>query len=184
MHGCALAEDLNLTKIIVPHNPGLFSAHGLLAADFKNTLVKAVMKLMDEVNVKKIEAAFQKLEVKGVKLLEKQHVPKMNMRFIRQMDLRYFGQSYELTIPTSQPFTEDVLYQTVESFHKKHTAIYGYAVKEEPVELVNIKLIAVGLVEKPKLKEQPLKGAVIAKRKVFLNRTEIILKLPFIDGKN
>ena len=182
MHGCALAEELNLPKTIVPHNPGLFSAHGLLAADFKNNLVKAIMKLMNEVDVKKVEATFQKLEFKGAKLLEKQHVPKMNMRFIRQMDLRYFGQSYELTIPTSQPFTEDVLRQTVESFHKKHTAIYGYAVKEEPVELVNVKLIAVGLVEKPKLKEKPihqekpLKGAVIAKRKVFFEQNDDYIK--------
>lgn len=184
MHGCALAEELNLTKIIVPHNPGLFSAHGLLAADFKNNFVKALMKLMDEVEVKKVEAAFQELEVKGAKLLEKQRVPKANMHFIRQMDLRYFGQSYELAIPTSTPFTEDVLRQTVESFHKKHIAIYGYAVRDEAVELVNVRLIAVGLVEKPKLKEKPLhrekplKEAVAAKRKVFFEQNGEYIKAP------
>ncbi len=176
MHGCALAEELKITEIIVPNNPGLFSAYGLLAADFRNNLIKAVMKLMDEVNVKKIEAVFQRLELKGAKLLEKQHVPKVNMRFIRQMDLRYFGQSYELTIPTSKPLTKEVLKQAVESFHKKHMAIYGYAVKDELVELVNVKLVAVGLIEKPKLKEQPLhrekppKEAITAKRKVFFEQ--------------
>jgi len=176
MHSCALAEELRITKIIVPHNPGLFSAHGLLAADFRNNLVKAVMKLMDEVEAKEVEAVFQKLELQGAKLLEEQSVPKVNMHFIRQMDLRYFGQSYELTIPTSKPFTEKVLHQTVENFHKKHQAVYGYAVKSEPVELVNVKLIAVGIVEKPKLKEQPLhrkkplEEAVIAKRKVFFEQ--------------
>jgi len=92
------------------------------------------------------------------------------------MDLRYFGQSYELTIPTSKSFTEKVLHQTIENFHKKHMTIYGYAVKDEPVELVNIKLIAVGLVEKPKLEEKsllgqkPSKNAIIAKRKVFFEQ--------------
>ena len=176
MHGCALAEELKITKIIVPHNPGLFSAYGLLAADFRNNLVKTIMKLIDEVDVKKVEAVFQKLELQGAKLLEKQRVPKVNMRFIRQMDLRYFGQSYELTISTFKPFTEKVLRQTVENFHKKHMAIYGYAAKDEPVELVNVKLIAVGIVEKPKLKEKPLhrekpsKEAIIAKRKVFFEQ--------------
>jgi N-methylhydantoinase A len=176
MHGCALAEELKITKIIVPHNPGLFSAHGLLAADFRNNIVKAIMKLTGEVEVKKVEAVFQKLELQGAKLLEKQRVPKVNMQFVRQMDLRYFGQSYELTISTSKPFTEKVLHQTVENFHKKHRAIYGYAVKSEPVELVNVKLIAVGLVEKPKLKEKPLHGkkpsekAVILKREVFFEQ--------------
>ena len=176
MHGCALAEELNIAKIIVPQNPGLFSAYGLLAADFQNTLVKAIMKLIDKVNVENVEADFQKLELKGAKLLEKQHVPKMYMRFIRQMDLRYFGQSYELTIPTSKPLTTEILRQTVEKFHKKHMAIYGYAVKEEPVELVNLRLVAIGLIKKPKLKEKPLSGekppkdAVTARRKVFFEK--------------
>jgi N-methylhydantoinase A len=176
MHGCALAEELKITEIIVPLNPGLFSAHGLLAADFKNNLAKAIMKLTDEVDVKKVEAVFQNLELQGANLLEKQRVPKVNMHFIRQMDLRYFGQSYELTIPTSRAFTQEVLYRTVENFHKKHMAIYGYAVKDEPVELVNVKLIAIGLVEKPKLKKKPLHGeklskkAIIAKRRVFFEQ--------------
>jgi len=176
MQGCALAEELKITKIIVPANPGLFSAHGLLAADFRNNLAKAIMKLAEEIEVKKVEDVFQKLEVEGARLLEKQRVPEVNMRFIRQMDLRYFGQSYELTIPTSKPFTEEVLHRTVENFHRKHMAIYGYAVKSEPVELVNVKLIAVGLVEKPKLKANPLRGkkpskdTVIAKRKVFFEQ--------------
>jgi N-methylhydantoinase A len=178
MHGCALAEELNIKKIIVPQHPGLFSAYGLLATDFKNTLVMAVMKLMDEVNVKNVEANFQKLEFKGTKMLEKQHVPKINMRFIRQMDLRYFGQSYELTIPIPAPLTEDVLSQTVRSFHKKHMTIYGYAVKDEPVELVNIRLAAIGLVEKPtpeqkpQYEEKPLTDAMLGKRKVFFEQTD------------
>jgi N-methylhydantoinase A len=182
MHGCALAEELNLSRMIVPQNPGLFSAHGLLAADFKNNFVKALMKLMNEVEVREVETTFKELEVKGAKLLEKQHVPKANMRFIRQMDLRYFGQSYELTIPTSTPFTEDVLRQTAESFHKKHIAIYGYAVRDEPVELVNVRLIAAGLVEKPKLREKPLhqeepsKKSAIAKRKVFFEQNDEYVK--------
>ncbi len=176
MHGCALAEEQKITKIIVPNNPGLFSAHGLLATDFRNNLAKAIMKLIDEVDIKKVEAVFQKLEFQGAQLLEKQHVPKENMHSIRQMSMRYFGQSYELTIPTSKPLTKDVFHQTVENFHKKHRTVYGYAVKNEPVELVDIKLITVGLVEKPKLKEmplhreKPLKEAIIAERKVFFEQ--------------
>lgn len=176
MQGCALADELRIARIIVPPNPGLFSAYGLLASDFRNNLAKAIMKLIDGVDVKQVEAVFQKLEPEGAELLKKQRVPKANMHFIRQMDLRYFGQSYELTISTSKPFTKEALHKTVENFHKKHEEIYGYAVKDEPVELVNVKLIAVGTVEKPKLKEKPLhreklaKEAVTSKRKVFFEQ--------------
>ena len=176
MHGCALAEELGISEIIVPPSPGLFSAHGLLVADFRNNLARAIMKLTEKVEANKVEAIFQKLESQGIKLLEKQHVPKENMHSIRQMDLRYLGQSYELTIPTSQPFTQGILHKTVERFHRKHEAVYGYAVKDEPVELVNVKLIAVGIIEKPRLRKKPLHGekprkqAVIAKRKVFFEQ--------------
>lgn len=176
MHGCALAEELNIKKIIVPRNPGLFSAYGLLVTDFKTTLVKAVMKLMDEINVKNIESIFQRLEIKGAKLMEKQNISKNDMYFLREMDLRYFGQSYELTVPVSKPFTNDIINQTLESFHKKHMKIYGYAVKEEPVELVNVRITVIGFIEKPKLIEKPLSNekpssyAHIGKRKVFFEQ--------------
>ncbi|MDH5732293.1 MAG: hydantoinase/oxoprolinase family protein [Candidatus Bathyarchaeota archaeon] len=184
MHGCALAEELGIGEIVVPCNPGLFSAYGLLAADFRNSFVKPIMKLMDEVEVKKVENAVRKLEFKGLKLLERQRVQKVNMRFIRQVDLRYFGQSYELTIPVSTPFNKEALYQTVENFHKKHQAVYGYAVKDEPVELVNVRLVAVGLVQKPNLKErplhreEPLKETVIAEREVFFKQDNDYIQTP------
>ncbi|MCW3977779.1 MAG: hydantoinase/oxoprolinase family protein [Candidatus Bathyarchaeota archaeon] len=189
MHGCALAEELNLAKIVVPPNPGLFSALGLLAADFRHNSAKAIMKLIDEIKAKELEATFQKLAARGAKLLTTQRVPKENMRFAREVDLRYVGQSYELTIPTSTPFTEDILRQTVGGFHMKHMATYGYAVRDEPVELVNLRLAATGLVEKPKLKAKPLrrekpsKEAIIAKRRVFFERKAEYTSTPIYARK-
>jgi len=190
MHGCTLAEELKITKIIVPHDPGLFSAHGLLAADYRSNFVKAIMKLIDEINLKTAEAVFQQLELQGAKLLEKQHIPKANMHFIRQMDLRYFGQSYELAISTPGPFTQKALNQAIRSFHEKHNAVYGYAVREEPVELVNVKITAVGFVHKPKLKGQPLyhekptKKALIAKRKVFFDQNNDFIETPIFKRRS
>ena len=184
MHGCALAEELGLKEIIVPYNPGLFSAYGLLTADFRSTFVKAVMQLMEKVDAKKVEAIFQNLELKGCKLLESQCVPKADMHFIRQMDLKYVNQSYELSISTSAPFTQEALRQTVENFHEKHALIYGYAVKDEQVELVNVKLTAIGTVEKPMLREHSLplesqsKSKSIAKRKVFFEQHNDYIETP------
>jgi N-methylhydantoinase A len=89
------------------------------------------------------------------------------------MDMRYFGQSYELAIPTSKPFDEEALHRVIDDFHKKHETMYGYAVKEEPVELVNIEVKAMGVVDKPRLRKQVLKeeepssNALIGRRKVF-----------------
>jgi N-methylhydantoinase A len=184
MHGCALAQELNISKTIVPPNPGMFSAYGLLAADFRSSYVNAVMKLTTDVKAKKVENVFQKLELKGKRILGKQRVSKANTRFVRQLDLRYFGQSYELTVPANTPFTDTALQKAVENFHKKHKAICGYAVLDEPVELVNLRLTTIGFVKKPKLREQPLHGekssekAVITKRKVFFEQYDDYVKTP------
>ncbi len=189
MHGCALAEELHLPKIVIPHNPGLFSAFGLQAADFTHNSAKAIMKLIGEIRAEELEATFQELAARGNKLLTTQRVPKENMRFNREMDLRYLGQSYELTVPTSTPSTEDVLRQTVERFHMKYMAAYGYAVRDEPVELVNVRLVARGLVEKPELKaksirrEKPSREAIIAKRRVFFERKAEYISTPIYARK-
>ncbi len=184
MHACALAEELQIGEIIIPYSPGMFSAHGLLSADFKNNFVKAIMMLATEVNTGEVEDSFQNLELQGAKSLERQQISKPNMRFVRQMDMRYFGQSYELTVPTSQPFTKKILRETVEAFHRKHQAIYGYAVEEEPVELVNVKVIAVGITDKPRLKKQPVQAekpsleALTTKRKVFFSEIDSFVETP------
>jgi N-methylhydantoinase A len=184
MHGCALAEELNVERIIVPPNPGLFSAYGLLATDSKTTLLRAVMKPIGEINVSDIEKIFQKLEFKGSRLMDKQNISKRDVNFIREMDLRYLGQSYELTVQVSTPFTEDSINKTIEAFHEKHTRIYGYAVREEPVELVNVRVNVYGFVEKPRLKqktlykEEPSEDAVIGVRKVFFEKMDDYIETP------
>ncbi len=187
MHACALAEELQIEEIIVPYSPGLFSAYGLLSADFRNNFAKTIMESTTEVDIKKVEGIFKDLEVQGGISLEKQQVSKSRMRFVRQMDMRYFGQSYELTIPTSRPLTEEVLNGIVEGFHSKHKAIYGYAVKEETVELVSAKVMAVGIVSKPTLKKQVLQGedpsleALTARRDVFFEEDNDFVDTPIFS---
>jgi len=173
-----------LRIIVVPFNPGMFSAYGLLTADFKSSHVNAVMKLTTDVDAKKLENIFRKLELKETRILGKQRVSKANTQCVRQLDLRYSGQSYELTVPANTPFTDAALQQAVENFHKKHKAVCGYAVRDEPVELVNLRLTTIGLMEKPRLKAQPSHGekpskeAVITKRKVFFEQYNDYVKTP------
>ena len=184
MHACALAEELHINKIIIPLNPGLFSAFGLLTADFKTSLTKAVMKLVSDIKARDVENIFQQLENKGTKVLEEQSVSKKNILFVRQLDLRYLGQSYELTVPAATPFNSEALEGAIESFHKKHESIYGYSVKDEPVELVNVRVTALGLMKKPKIKTYklskpfPPRGALITKRDVFFEQSESYVKTP------
>jgi N-methylhydantoinase A len=176
MHSCALAEQLSISRIMVPPNPGLFSAQGLLATDFSSDFIQTIIKKSAEVG-NRLEETFETLEAKAVKTLTSQGVKPTNIRFQRQLDMRYVGQSYELAIPISGCTQEQILKQSVERFHKKHKTVYGYRRNEETVEIVNARLKAVGIVKKPPLKRQkleeahPLPDAVAATRKVFFEES-------------
>jgi N-methylhydantoinase A len=184
MHACALAEELHMSSIVVPINPGLFSALGLLTADFTYSLVKAIMKTVKDVQLGDIEATFRKLQAEGMKILESQKVKPDNMTFLGQLDMRYFGQGYELTIPVLAPLTKGEFSRVIESFHSKHKAVYGYAVREENVELVNARLVAVGVVMKPKLLKQkvcerePPAEALLTTRNVFFEKYKDYVECP------
>jgi N-methylhydantoinase A len=184
MHACALAEELHISNVIVPINPGLFSALGLLTADFTYGLVKAIMKTANDVKLNDIETMFKKMQAEGMKVLESQKVKPSNMTFLRQLDMRYFGQGYELTVPVLAPLTREEFDRVIESFHSKHEAVYGYAVRGENVELVNARLVAVGIVTKPRLTKQklferePAAGALLTTRDVFFEKYEDSVKCP------
>jgi len=176
MHACALAEELHISKIVVPPNPGLFSAYGLLTANFTCDFMQAIMKTAERIEYSDVEKTFRMLHRRGVKTLASQGVKTENMRFSRQLDMRYFGQGYELTVPVPNPLTERSFQRVLESYHRKHEAIYGYSIEEASVEIVNVRLTAAGLVKKPKMKRQkpyrkkPLKEAFSTRRSVFFEK--------------
>ncbi len=89
----------------------------------------------------------------------------------RKLDLRYLGQSYEITVPVLKD-----LPSTLDSFHRRHQEIYGYASESEPVEIVAARLVASGLTAKPEFKkvataEAPSSAPLTDKRRVFFDGT-------------
>lgn len=152
MHVCPLAEELEVNRIIVPPNPGMFSALGLLTADLFHDYARPVVKRVSAVDPANVEAAFREMEAEGRATLGAEGVPGVGMSFLRQVDLRYMGQAYELTIYAPRRVDGESLAATVIAFHRRHAEAYGYAAESEPVELVSLRLRAVGAIPKPALK--------------------------------
>ena len=152
MHVCALAEELEVSKIIVPPNPGMFSALGLLTADMFHDYIRPVVKRVSTVDTREIERTYSEMEAEGRETLREEGIPATKMSFLRQADLRYLGQSYELTIRAPKRVDDESLAATVIGFHKRHTEAYGYSAESEPVELVSLRLRAIGVIPKPNLK--------------------------------
>ena len=97
---------------------------------------------------------FAELELAGAAELELEGLSRDAIEFSRQIDMRYVGQSYELTIPTPGRFEASSVQQLLERFHAEHDRSYGFSAPTEPTECVSLRLTAVGRIAKPPL--QPL----------------------------
>ncbi|MBN1682472.1 hydantoinase/oxoprolinase family protein [Candidatus Bathyarchaeota archaeon] len=165
MHVCALAEELLIKKVMIPQNPGMFSALGLLSSNIFHDYIKPIVKKIREIDSKSLMGLINEMKLDGEKALLEEKIPKEKMSFLPKADLRYSGQGYELTIDLN-----DLDIKQIEaSFHKKHQDIYSYFNPLEEVELVNLRLRVIGEIEKPKILplKQVMKLTPIEYRKVF-----------------
>jgi N-methylhydantoinase A len=141
LHANAIAREAQMPTVLVPPSPGIFSATGLLTTDLKRDAATTVMRRADETDPAELDALFAQLERDGAEELAGEGLVGDRVEFERRLDVRYVGQSYELTIPAGP----DLL----ERFHALHERTYGFAAPGEPVEVVSIRLTSVGRIAKP-----------------------------------
>jgi N-methylhydantoinase A len=150
LHACRLAELLDIPTVVIPPRPGVLSTWGLLDTDIRATFVRTVgvaeRGLADAGGaVSELEAAWVGLERQAQGWLAGEQVPRERQRFERAADLRYEHQSFELTCPIGEgPITPARLETLVATFHAEHRRLYSYDLPSAPVELVNLRLTAVG----------------------------------------
>ena len=154
MHVCALAEDLKIGKVIVPPNPGMFSALGLLTADLFHDFTSPVVSELSAIDPSELEEKFQDMEERGNQILKHEGITEDLRKIKRSLDIRYRGQGYELNIPVEAPMSKEELLKSIESFHLKHDKVYGYFDREQTPEIVNVKLRVVGILDKPQLPDK------------------------------
>ena len=143
MHACDMARTLAIPKIVGPYNAGVLSAFGLLIADVTKDFSRTVLLKAKDVSEQRLESLFAPLESQGGEIMKSEGFEPDRFELLRFLDVRYVGQSYEVTIPATPDFAE--------AFHTEHYRLYGHSNVSWPVELVNVRLRAVGRVERPKL---------------------------------
>lgn len=150
LHANALAREMKIPRLLLPPSPGVTSALGLLVGDIKHPFVQSYIRTMSKADVEHMVRVLTEFEERGRKVLMSEGVAPERMRFQRQLDMRYVGQSYELTIEVPKfPLGPVDLAAVNEAFFAAHRQAYGYAVTEEPTEIVNIRTTAIGDVRRP-----------------------------------
>ena len=145
LHAAALAEELGMSRVIVPHSPGVLSAWGMLQADVCHDLARSLYGRFDILDPVPVEAAFQELRAEGRRLLATDGVQIEDMEFRSSVDLRYFGQEYTLTIPIRHGLEGEDRTRVAQNFHEAYQGRYGHSNPGEMVELVSVRISAVGL---------------------------------------
>ena len=151
LHACELATSLGVTRILCPPNPGVLSAYGMLMADVTSEASQALLAdasaLLDDPSA--LATAIAALHVKAQTVLAHEDVTAIVVT--AALDLRYHGQSYELTVPLSLPVTSAAVADAVTAFHTTHAQRYGYAMSQERVEAVTVRLRVAAPGAKPAL---------------------------------
>ena len=152
LHACAVAREIGVARVVVPSHPGVFSAYGLLAADVRAVAIRSLVVRADELGWERARMRFAELEADVDAQLAGQAVPCADRTFVRELDLRYAGQSSDLAITAV-----DSLAAAIDAFHARHERRFGFAVRDEPVEIVAARVIGIGTTHKP-----PLHAAAVA----------------------
>lgn len=182
----ALAEELQISEVIIPVHPGAFSAWGMLQTDMRHDFKETMYGFWDLIELVGLEAAFTKLAAKGTAYMRSEDVDAAHITCERGIDFRYFGQEYVLTIPVPDgPIDMDVVRAAFDTAYERQ---YGHSSPEGRVEMANIRLAAVGHIPRPEnAAPMPMDAAAEHTRDVYFDGaaqpTRIIDRNALADGK-
>jgi N-methylhydantoinase A len=162
LHAADLARALRLPKVVVPRNPGAFSALGILLSDIVRDSVQSVFLPVPSDGGQAglwlaLEKRFARMERASRTELQQEGFPSQSARAERRLDLRFAGQSYELSVPFKRDFRR--------LFDQQHLRAYGYSHVARRIEIVNLRLRLVIRTPKPRLHVHQIRAAAPVKMK-------------------
>ena len=176
LHANRLCEEMNIPLLIVPPSPGTASALGLLVTELRHEFSQTNIMRRGHEDIEAINRQFELMETAGGAALTRDGLAGADIVFVRQIETRYAGQSFELAIECGPGLlTHADLDAVHEAFHAEHRRTYGHGYPQEPTELVNFRTTAIGKIAKPRLREiaiteTPASSARKARRSVHFRR--------------
>jgi len=142
LHACELARALHISKILLPRYPGAFSALGALISETRFDYRQTCRMLLSSLNAERADKVYRELEEKAKEDFLKEGF-KAAPVISRTIELRYFGQNFELDVPVPEGPLDRASFATiVDSFHTEHERLYGYRIPGEEIEFLNLNVAA------------------------------------------
>jgi N-methylhydantoinase A len=155
VHALGIAEALDISKVIIPPAPGLFSSLALLFSEVEHHFVQSYFNPSGDIDVAQLELLLSRLAQQGRETLAAEGYTGAQTQLQPYADLRYAGQNSELTIPIEADLsTHEGLGHLQEAFAVEHNRTYGYRSDDEPVQLMSLRLVARGLADATRVPER------------------------------
>jgi N-methylhydantoinase A len=153
-HGFLLAREVGIERVIIPPHPGVLCATGSLVADVRRDFVRtmhfALTRAKAPALLAQMQEGFQALSEAGTAWLAAQRLAFSSTAIVWTVDLRYLGQSFELTIPVTEAVLADKTGETLRhAFQAHYGRVYGYTDEHADLEVLDIRTSAVGVTRKP-----------------------------------
>jgi N-methylhydantoinase A len=149
----SIARDLGIASVIIPPNPGAFSAWGMLTTNLVNSYAQTYFRSMDTLNIQELENIYQNMENSGLEMLREENIPENAVEFIRSLDMCYEGQGHYVELPLpNRELGEDAKLEIINAFHRFHETKYGHQL-DAPPRVTDVRLKAIGKIKDIQIRE-------------------------------
>lgn len=174
IHACKIAEEVGSTRVIVPKAASVFCALGMLESDIRLDNVRSFVGSIPGLDLDAFNVCIETTEKDAMAQLEHEGVRKEESSLERYLDIRYVGQHHEVTVsmPNGCVIEPGHVEEIAQTFHAAHERLYSYCTPETPVEIINLRVTAVGHVDKTGLEKiegsgEPAEAAIKNTRALY-----------------
>jgi len=159
IHSCAICSELGIPLQIVPRESSVLCALGMLLSDLTHDYVRTFVARLATVDWARLDALIDEMAAQGERELELERIPPARRRTSARLDCRYLKQYHEVSFAVSgESIRARDATAIAAAFHAEHQRLYGYSLESEnaPIEIINVRVQALGATDKPQLGEEPL----------------------------
>ena len=187
LHAARLAIELDMKRVLVPRNPGILCAMGLLLTDLRADFAATRLLPASTESIGEVAAGFERLAARAEAWFAHEAIAEADRQLARTVDMRYAGQNYELAVPLPEgPVTPASMAALGQGFADAHRQRYGFVADDELVQLVTLRLEATGRVRKAELARHAdggpdASGAITGERDVWFPEAGAFVHTPVYD---
>jgi N-methylhydantoinase A len=190
IHSCLICEELAMPFQIVPRESSVLCAYGMLMGDIKHDFVRTFVSRLDRLDWQKLRGLVTEMAKDGTTMLAEENIPADRRRVAVKFDCRYLKQYHEVSFEVPQAAIDaGDLAAVTTLFHAEHNRLYGYSLEAQnaPVEIINLRLQAIGITDKPARRDEPFTGpdgsaAIKGTRAVYVPEDRSFRDVPVYDG--